>query len=86
MIENKSTYRLHTFYAPFTLQAVHPTVEVLLASGTASRWPHFVHIDHITGRPPLIGHSFLTVNNSRMTVLQMLVTKKEPLLTSTYLQ
>ena len=39
-----------------------------------------------TGGRPLIGHSVLTVNNSQMTVLQMLVTKRQPPLTLTHLQ
>ena len=47
--------------------------------------PHFVRVVHTTGRQPLIGHCFLTIENGRMTILQMLVTKKQPPLTLTHL-
>ena len=53
--------------------------EVFPGSGTASRLPHFVGVVHTKGGRPLIGHSFLTANNSKMTVLQTLVTEKQPL-------
>ena len=68
---------------PFTLQAVVPRLEVLLGSGTAPlpRSPHFIWVVHTTGGQPLIGHSFLTSNNRRMTVLLTLVTRKQPQLT-----
>ena len=63
-----------------------PWLEGLLGSGTAPRSPHFVRAVHATGRGPLIGHGFLIINNSRMTVLQTLVTEKRPPLTLTHLQ
>ena len=47
-------------------------LEVLLTGRTTPRAPHFVRVVYTTGVRPLIGHSFLTVNNSRMTVLQKL--------------
>ena len=72
-------------YAPFTLQAIVPWLKVFLRGITAPRSLHFVRVVHTTGGRPLIGNSVLTVNNSRMTVLQMLVTKRQPPLTSTHL-
>ena len=63
--------------APFTQEVVHSAVKVLLGGRTAPRSPHFVLVVHTTGGRPLIGHGFLTVNNSRMTLLQTLVTKKQ---------
>ena len=64
-----------------------PQLEIFLGGGTAPRSPHFGRVGHTTGRRPLLqtGHGFLTVNNSRMSVLQTLVTKKQPPLISTYL-
>ena len=66
----------HSHYRP---------LEVFLGGGTTPRSPHFVRVVHTTGGWPLIGHDFITVNNSRMTVLQTLVTEKRPPLTSTTL-
>ena len=54
---------------------------IFLGGGTASRLPHFFQVVYTTIGRPLIGHAFLTVNNRRMTVLQMLVTLKQPQLT-----
>ena len=52
-----------------------------------SQLPHFIQVVHTTGGRQLIGHGFLTIsNNSRMTVLQTLVTKKQPPLISTHLR
>ena len=59
--------------------------QVSLGSGTASKWPHFVRVVYTTGGWPLIGHSFLTINNSGITVLQVLVTENQPSLTFTHL-
>ena len=72
-------------YVPFILQEIRPVVEVLLGGRTASLIIRF--------RPSRSHYKwmvtdwtrFLTVNNSRMTVLQMLVTEKQPPLTSTQL-
>ena len=67
-----------------TLQClIHTTgsTPAFLGSATAPRSPHLVR-----GRQPLIRHSFLTVNNSPMTVLQTLVTERQPPLTSTQLR
>ena len=47
--------------------------------------PHFVQVVNTTGGQPVIGHGVLTVTNSRMTVLKMLVTMKQPPLTLTHL-
>ena len=41
----------------------------------------FIRVVHTTAGQPLIGHGFLTVNNSRMRVLQMTVPTKHPQLT-----
>ena len=49
------------------------------------RSPHLVQVIHTTCRQLLIGHGFLTVNSSRMTVLQTLATEKQPPLTLTHL-
>ena len=67
---------------------IHTTcgaLEVFLGGGTAPRLPHFVRVVHTIVGQPLIRHSFLTVNNSQMTVLQTLVTERQPPLTSTHL-
>ena len=80
---------LNPFYqanAPFTLQAVSPAVRSFLSGQTAPRWPHLIQVVHNTGGQPLIEDGFLTVNNSRMTVLQTLVTEKQSPLTSTHLR
>ena len=69
-----------------TLQAVIPRFEVFLGSGTAPRLSHFIQDVQTKGGRPLIGHSFLTVNNSEMTVLQTLVTEKQPPLPLTHLR
>ena len=53
-------------YAPFTLQVAVPRL-VFLGGGTAPGSPNFVQDVHTTGRQPLIGHSFFTVNTSKMT-------------------
>ena len=45
------------------------------------RSPDFVPVVHTTGGLPLIEHGLLTVNNSRKTVLQTLVTEKQSQLT-----
>ena len=52
-----------------------PRLEVSHGSGTRS--PHFVRVVHTTGGRP----QFLTINNSRITVLHMLVTERQPQLT-----
>ena len=70
----------HSHYRRYVLR-----LEVLLGGGTALRSPHFIRVVHTTGRRPLIGHGFLTVNNSRMTVLQTLVTERQPPLNVTHL-
>ena len=69
----------HSHYRRYVLQ-----LEVILCGGTVPGLPHFIQVVYTTSGWPLIGHSFLTISNSRMTVLQMLVTEKQPLLTSTY--
>ena len=80
-------YECLWYNAPFILQVVVPRLEFFLGSGTAPpRSPHFVRVVHTIGGRPLIGHSVLTVNNSRMTVLQTMVTEKQPPLTLTQLQ
>ena len=58
-----------------------PWLEVFLGGLTASRSTHFVWVVHTTGGQSLIGQGLLTVNNSWKTVLQMLVTEKQPQLT-----
>ena len=58
-----------------------PWWEVFLGSWTASRSPHLVRVVHTTGRQLLIGHGFLAINNSWMTVLKTWVTVKQPQLT-----
>ena len=63
----------HSHYRQYILR-----LKVFVGGGNISRLPHFIQIVHSTGRRSLIGHGFLTINNSRMTVLQMLVTKKHP--------
>ena len=63
-----------------------PWLEILLCGGTAPRSPHLVRVVHTTGGEPLLGHTSLTINNSRITVLQTLVTEKQPPLTSTHLR
>ena len=80
-----NTISIYRGNAPSTLQAVVPLLEVLFGGGTAPRSPHFVRDVHTTGGQPLIGHGFLTINNSRMTVLQTSVTMKQPPLTLTHL-
>ena len=57
-------------YAPFTLQAVRPVVRSFSRRRNHPRSPNFVRVVHTTGTQPLIGQGFLTINNSRMTVLQ----------------
>ena len=70
---------------PFHTTGSHPAVR-----NFSRRWnlpprsPHFVRVVHTIGKRPLIGHSFLPINNSGMTV-QALVTKKQPPLTLTHL-
>ena len=61
-----------------------PPLEVLL--GTTLRSPYFVRVVHTTGGWPLIGQGFLIINKSRMTLLPMLVTVKQPPLTLTHLR
>ena len=71
-------------YAPFTLQAIVPWLpwlDVFLGGGPGPQFAPFHPSCNTTGRRPLIGHSFLTVNNSWMTVLQTMVTVKQPQLT-----
>ena len=58
-----------------------PAVRCFSWRRTAPRLPHFVRVVHTTGGWPLIGHGFFTINNNRMTVLQTLVTEKQPSLT-----
>ena len=58
--------------------AVVPWLEVVLRGGTTPRSPQFVGVVHTTDGRQLIGYSVLTVNNSRMTVLQMMITVKQP--------
>ena len=63
-----------------TLCPFHNT-DVLLSGGPITRSLHFVWVVHTKDGLPLIGHGFLTVSNSRTTVLQTLVTKKQPQVT-----
>ena len=62
-----------------------PRLEVFSAAEPPPGRPHFIRVVHTTGGSPLIGHGFLTINNSKMTVLQTLVTEKQPPLTLTHL-
>ena len=69
-------------YAPFTLQAFVPWLEVFLSSRTASQVAPFC--------PSCSHYKWMTTDwtwcfNSRMTVLKMLVTLKLPPLTLTHL-
>ena len=66
---------------PFHTTRGRPAVRSFFGVGTTPRLPHFVEVVHTTGRWPLIGHSVLTINNSRMTVLQTMVTERQPPLT-----
>ena len=67
--------------APFTLQAVRPAVEVLLGSGTASPDCPFRSSCSHYRQTATDWVRVLTVNNSGMTVVQTLVTEKQPPLT-----
>ena len=73
-------------HGPFTQQMVVPWLEFFLGGEPPPRLPNFIRVVHTTGGRPLIGHSILTVNNSWMTVLKMLVTEKQPPLTLTHLR
>ena len=76
-----STYTF-SLNSPFTLESVHPVVTSFFLGGrTALKSPHFIRVVHTTGTHSPIGLSFLTANNSRMAVLQTLVTEKQPQLT-----
>ena len=66
---------------PHSHCTVCPAVRSLLGDGTVPRSSHFIRVVHTTGRQLLTGHRFLTFNNSRITVLQMLVTEKQAQLT-----
>ena len=57
---------------------IRPTVRSFFYVGTALRSPHCIRVVHTTVGRLLIGHSFLTISNSWMTVLQTLVTKQQP--------
>ena len=48
--------------------------------------PSPIRIVHPTDGWPLIGHGVFAISNSRMTVLQMLVTERQPPLTLTHLR
>ena len=62
---------------PFTLQAVCPRLEVFVGGRATPGSPNFkFQVVHTTGGRPLIGHSVLTVNDSRITVAQTLVTER----------
>ena len=67
-------------YTPYVLR-----LKVFLGSESAPRSSHFIRVVPTTGRP-LTVHRFLTISNNGMTVLQTLVTKKQPLSTSTHLR
>ena len=67
---------------PLLQQAVALWIEVFLGGRTAPFRPISSHYR----KTPLIGHGVLTVNNSRMTIPQMLVTERQPPLTLTHLR
>ena len=75
---NYKALYLPVLYTPFTLQVFVPGLEVFVGGGTTPKSPHVVRVSHTTGGRPLIGHGLLTVNNSRMTVLQMMIPTQQP--------
>ena len=79
----RTTWRQHwAFLIPLSHYRQYvPWLEVFLIGGTTSSSPHFGWVLHTTGRWPLIGQSILTINNSRKTALQTLVTEKKHQLT-----
>ena len=66
----------HSYYGRYI-----PQLEVFLGGKTAPRLTDIARGFHTTGGWPLIGHGVLTINNSQMTVLQTLVTERQPPLT-----